>query len=70
MRIEATLAVFVNATLRSDLLGAMRTARYDALICGAAACYGSERCATFMAGNIFDDNQQRPDFPGPAEMIW
>jgi hypothetical protein len=25
------------------LLGAMRTARYDALLCGAAAGYGSER---------------------------
>ena len=25
------------------LLGAMRTARHDALICGAAAGYGSER---------------------------
>jgi hypothetical protein len=30
-----------DATAR--LLGAMRTARYDALICGAAGGYGSDR---------------------------
>jgi len=56
-------------TETARLLGAMRTARHDAILCGAAAGYGSERHRKCEALRLAIDALAE-DLTGDPEFYW